>query len=148
MKGHFVKIGDGLLMSADEDTRAFLEKFRIGGGVAAEITKARNIKFHRKFFALLRLAYDAWNAGDAVKNFDRFRQDIVILAGYYDVVADIGGGVTPVAKSISFASMEEAEFEKVYKAVLDVVWEKILRHNRYTSQREVEEIVEQLLIFS
>ena len=69
------------------------------------------------------------------------------MAGHYDAVFSIDGYVRFTAKSISFARMDEGEFSKVYQAVLNVVWEKILRQANYKSPEEVEEIVNKLLAY-
>lgn len=149
MKAHFVKIGAGLLMVADESTREYLDKRAIGSGIKAEISGARNIRFHRKFFGLLRLAFDTWvpEADVAVKNFEKFRSDVLVLAGFYDVVCALDGGVKTVAQSLSFANMDEEEFSRVYELVLDVVWDRIFQHCHYTSRGEVDEVVARFLEF-
>lgn len=154
MKCHFVKIGDGLLSAADEESRLRINKSRLGAGVAVEITGVRNIAFHRKLFALLRLAFDAWepqavwHGMPIAKDFERFRNDITILAGKYDVVVGIDNQPKPVARSISFNRMDGDEFSELYDKILDVVWDRILRHNHYRSRQEVDDVVAQLLAYS
>lgn len=154
MKCHFIKIGDGLLSAADEESRQYINKSRLGAGVAVEVTGARNIGFHRKLFALLRLAFDAWepqvmwHGMPIQKDFERFRNDITILAGKYDVVVGIDGQPKPVARSISFNRMDGDEFSELYDKILDVVWDRILRHNHYRSRQEVDDVVAQLLAYS
>ncbi|EEP4634826.1 DUF1367 family protein, partial [Salmonella enterica subsp. enterica] len=44
------------------------------------------------------------------------------------------------AKSIAFASIDETEFQQVYKAVLNVLWNWIL-FRKYSSPEEVENVV-------
>ena len=51
------------------------------------------------------------------------------------------------AESLSFASMDEDRFEQVYRAVLAVVWNRVLRAKGYASEEEVERIVNRLLEF-
>lgn len=48
------------------------------------------------------------------------RQELTIMAGYYDVVAKVDGTVKAKAKSLAFGSMSEEEFSAVYSAVIDV----------------------------
>lgn len=105
----------------------------LGEGVKVRVSGARNIKFHRKFFAMLRVAYDLWEPpevnsdyGEPQRNFDRFRQDAIILAGYYDVVIRVNGETRIEAKSISFGSMDESDFQTLYGKVIDVVLQKVL----------------------
>ncbi|EKA4351133.1 DUF1367 family protein, partial [Salmonella enterica subsp. enterica serovar Kentucky] len=51
------------------------------------------------------------------------------------------------AKSIAFASMDETEFQQVYKAVLNVLWNWILFH-KFSSPEEVENVAAHLLEFA
>jgi hypothetical protein len=152
MRGMFRKRSDGALEAADVNAQKFLESIRVGVGVSVEAKRARNYRFHCKFFKLLELAFDIWQPTEKqyksepiAKNFERFREDILIMAGHYDAVFGIGGHVRFSAKSISFANMDEDAFQDVYQSVLNVVWDKILREANYASPDEVEEIVNQLL---
>lgn len=112
----------------------------------------RNPKFHRKFFAMVKVGFDAWEPRRKTwhglpvqKNFERFRKDALIAAGYYELAATQAGGVRHEAKSIAFASMEEPEFEEVYKAVADVLLHDVLR--RYTRE-DLERVVKELMTFT
>ena len=143
------------LIPFDDAARESVEKLKPGAGVFVEIKKSRNVKFHRKFFTLLKLAYDIWEPEEKTykgqpiaKSFDRFRKDITILAGHYNAVFCINGEVRLEAKSIAFDQCEEEEFEKVFKGVLDVVWNKILREANYRTPEDVENTVNQLLAYS
>lgn len=81
--------------------------------------KIRNGKFHRKYFAMLNMAYDNQ---DQYKNFDHFRKIIQMKAGYYDtVVTDKGEVYLPL--SIAFDKMDNNEFEKLYEAAWKVLYE-------------------------
>lgn len=156
MKAVFAKGQGNVLIPADPAAERFIASLKLGGGASVEVKKARNIKFHRKFFSLLQLAFDVWEpTGQKVwkgvpirKDFERFREDITILAGHYDVAYGLNGDVRLTAKSISFANCEEHEFEAVYQAVLDVVWDKILREANFRSKAEVERVVNQLMGYS
>ncbi len=156
MKCVFAKGQGNVLIPADPAAEQFIASLKLGNGAAVEVKKARNIRFHRKFFALLQLAFDIWEpTGEKMwkgvpirKDFERFREDITILAGHYDVSYALDGSVKLTAKSISFANCDEHEFESVYDAVLDVVWEKILREANFRSKAEVESVVNQLMAYS
>lgn len=121
------------------------------GEYKCELTRQRNLKFLRKFFALLNVAFKAWDPpeiggyfGPAKKSFDRFRKDLVILAGYYYTTVDIEGNVHLEAESISFANMDDIEFEKVYSSVVDVILQKVLAG--YT-RADLDEQVNKILGF-
>ena len=92
-------------------------EIRTGEVIRCTFTKMRNPRFHRKYFALLKLAFDSWEPSaseykgmPAQKNFDRFRKDVAIASGYYDIVSNIKGEARAEAKSISFARMDDVEF--------------------------------------
>lgn len=119
-----------------------------------EFVIPRNQKFHRKFFAMLNFAFDAWEPnrkrktykGRAVtKNFERFRKDVLILAGFYEQTFDLRGRMTLEAQSISFANMDDAEFELVYSAVADVILGEIL--TGYAGREELDRVVDQMMGF-
>ncbi len=154
----FAKAPNGQLVPADDVAEQLLASIRPGQGISVEARKARNIRFHRKFFALLRLAYDHWEAfsegvewkGRRVRpSFEQFREDVLILAGYYDAYYTIHGSVRLRARSISFANCDEHEFNQVYQAVFDVLWDRVFsRIDGYRSHGDVEAAIEQFLAFS
>ena len=109
-----MKAPGGTLIPADESARETVAHWKIGQGVRAKVSRMRNLPFHRKFFAMLNLGFDAWepepvevNGIPAVKNFERFRKDVLIQAGFYDLTVNIRGEARAEAKSISFASMDD-----------------------------------------
>lgn len=117
-----------------------------------EFVFPRNSKFHRKFFSMLHFAFDAWEPdrkrktykGRAVaKNFDRFREDVLILAGFSEQTFDLRGNMKLKAQSISFASMDDAEFERVYSAVATVVLENVL--TSYSGREELDRVVDKMM---
>lgn len=114
----------------------------------------RNGKFHRKFFALLHFAFDAWEPdrvrkaykGQPVtKNFNRFRKDVTIQAGFYEQTFDLDGNMKLEAQSISFASMDDAEFETLYSAVADVILQKVLVS--YKGRAELDDVMRNVIGF-
>ena len=79
------------------------------------------------------------------KNFDRFRKDIIVLAGYYDATYRLNGDTRIEAKSISFGSMSEDEFEKLYSACVDVILQYVC--TQYDGKM-LDEVVEQAMAFA
>jgi hypothetical protein len=145
----------GTLIGADADSEAYIAKLKIGDMVKGEFVKPRNPLFHRKAMALVRLLYEHFedryagqikHKGEVVKpNFERFRNDITIVAGYYDSTFNIHGDVRLTAKSWSFASMEEAEFEKLYSALIQAGLSKVL--DKKWDEAKLRNAVEQILQF-
>lgn len=81
------------------------------------------------------------------KNREKFRADVTINAGFHDCVIGIKGEARLVAKSISFGSMEEMEFNSVYKAVFNVCWRLILKNIEGMTEQAAENAISQILSF-
>jgi hypothetical protein len=140
----------GLVPATEEDSE-ILSRLKSGDVIRADFKKMRNPKFHRKFFALLKVGFDAWEPAEkefkglpVQKNFNRFRKDCIIAAGYYDVVSNLKGEVRAEAKSMSFGNMEEDDFSKLYSAVADVLLQRVLTN--YTRD-DLDQVVENVLRF-
>jgi len=151
MKGFFVKTRFGL---APEDpvTREWFDKLKLGQGVSGEFRKVRNVAFHRKYFALLNVGYDNWEPGAIdskygipQKNFNRFRADVTILAGFYDITIRLDGSARVEPKSISFASMDEDEFAQLYSATIDVLLKYV--YDRNMDAESLDKLVNEYLNF-
>ena len=140
--------------NGDQETIDFHQKIKAGDAIHADFKRMRKPKFHRRFFAMLQLAFEYWEPGEIdskfgtpEKSFDRFRQDLTILAGYYQPVIRLDGTVRIEAKSISFGSMEQDEFEQVYNQVLNVILKKIPVLNEL-SAKEINDLVDRFLSFT
>lgn len=127
------KAPGGALIPVDPQAADYIAKLKLGAGVTATVKLHRNPRFHRKFMALLNLAFDAWEPVEATykgqvvgKNFDQFRRDITVLAGYYEMAVNLKGETRLTAKSISFANMDEAEFADLYNAACNVILKRVL----------------------
>ena len=116
--------------------------------------RVRNPKFHRKYFALLNIGYDNWNPPSIevdnervipLKNFDRFRHDVAILAGYYHSTIRLDGTIRIEAKSISFASMGDDEFADLYSKTIDVFIKHI--YGSKQTKEDIDHMVEEYLRF-
>lgn len=146
-----MKVAGGVLAPVDQRGIDYLAKFKLGAGVKVKATRHNNVAFHRKMFALLGLAFDAWEApaleykGEAVaKNIDQFREDITILSGFYESAIRLDGSIRFTAKSWSFEKMDDEEKERLYNAIINVVIAKVLTN--YTRD-DLDAVVEKLLRF-
>lgn len=151
---YLTRTPSGALAPADAETAAFVGALKVGQGLRADVVRVRSVPFHRKAFALFNYAFDLWDAPAAefkgepiAKCFDRFRKDITILAGYYETSVRLNGEIRIEAKSLAFDKMEADEFAECYKAILGVIWDKVLRAKGYASPAEVDRIVAELLRF-
>lgn len=146
-----LKTPGGALVPADPQATEYIAGLKLGAPVRAEVKRMRNYQFHKKLFALLNLAYESWEPTEATykgqvvgKNFDQFRNDIVVLAGFFETTMTLKQEVRVVAKSISFGSMGQDEFDNLYNAVCNVILAKILK----TYDREqLDEVMDRLTGF-
>ncbi len=111
------------------------QKLKLGEAYKAKISMPRNIRFHRKFFALIKLVFENQEQFD---NMEYMRKEIIKAAGFYEAYYGIDGVEIIEAKSIKFGKMDEAEFSELYDRVLDVVVDHF-GHNRQALKDEIEQ---------
>lgn len=95
-----------------------LKKIKVNEPYEFEYKNSRNIRFHRKAFALFNMVFDNQ---EIYRNIDDLRYDLTVEAGYFELRVNIHGEEVKKAKSISFASMDETEFNEYYSAILDTI---------------------------
>ena len=176
MKLEFIKLAGGVLSPADDAVSIKMEKFKTNEVYPVEIKQARNPDFHSKMFVFFHFCFDHWTAinkyqfMDEKRQFDIFRKNLVVLAGFYDEYYTITSGkkqskkkkaqqlisnfiekfglsnsdiltelmdiinvfiedteVRIEAKSLSFGSMDEEEFEDCYKACVNAAMKNIFK---------------------
>ena len=121
----------GLVPLYDDDYEE-KKKLVIGKDYLAEIKLARNIQFHRKYFALLDAAWYLLTEKQRIffggalygEKFGKeaFRKSVQITAGLFEPVYDgKERRWQKSVRSIAFNKMDEAEFEQTYQAVYDTV---------------------------
>ncbi|WP_313083232.1 DUF1367 family protein [Atlantibacter sp.] len=81
------------------------------------------------------------------KFFDAYRACVTIEAGHFDTIQLPDGTLRKHPRSVSFASMDETEFQQLYRAALDVLWRWILSRV-FRDQREAENAAAQLMNFA
>jgi hypothetical protein len=145
------KTPSGALAPMDPQAADYIAKLKTGAAVRATVKQQRNPRFHRKYFALLNLAFDHWTPAEATykgqivgKNFNQFRNDITILAGHYEMAVNLKGETRLTAKSISFANMGQDEFDELYNATVNVILSRIL--TTYT-RADLDAVMDQLIGF-
>lgn len=94
------------------------KKIKINQVYEFEFKQPRNYMFLKKFFALVNLVYQNQ---EQYNNIEHLRRDLIIESGNYDLRHDLNGVEIREAKSISFASMSQIEFDKLYCDVIDVI---------------------------
>jgi len=155
MKLFLRKLPGGTLVPDNDETAEWLQKVKNGDVLGGEFARPRNYRFLKKYMALLRLAYDAWEPALAehkghpvVKNFHRFRKDVAIASGFYELTVNLRGETRAEAKSISFAHMSEEEFDQLFQKTITLFLTKYQILANYRDAAEVERVVEEILRFA
>ena len=111
------KLNNSLACAFDNDLEN-IKKLPLNEVVEVEIKRKRNIKFHKKFFALINLVFQNQ---EVYTNIEHLRKDLIIASGHYELRHNFEGVEITEAKSISFANMDELEFGELYNSLLDVI---------------------------
>ena len=123
MKIEMLKNAGGILVPASDMEMEKLNKFKTGGQYAVEIKLARSPKFHRKVFAFFNFCFEFWKGDNEFlsesRQFDIFRNELTVFAGYYHTYGTIDGSVRVEAMSLSYGSMKQEEFEECYNALIN-----------------------------
>ena len=141
----------GGLIAADDEASKFLTDIKAGDMFACEITRPRNLGFHRKWFALLTVMFEQKSLsyrpleykGKKVEPcFERFRKEVVIKTGRYEPVYGIDGEIRLEANSVSFANMKKEDFELLYSDTIDVALELLKDYSKDELDNMVNHVLE------
>lgn len=152
---NFYKHPGGSMSPAFTSDAESMERVK-NGLVKVKVVRPRNPDFHARFFAMLNFGFDYWNPmsvmvdGVAItpeKSFDRYRKDLLIIAGFRKVVVNLKNEVRYEAESISFANMDEDRFREVYRLVFGVLWDYVLSRVDGMSKEHAENTINQMLDF-
>ena len=129
MKLLLLNTREGLKPLTDDDYDE-KKKLKIGEIYEVTIKKPRNLAFFRKYWALLKCA---WEYLDERKqeffknNIEVFRKSLEITAGWCEPLYNIETQQWYHApKSISFEKMKEDEFNLLYNNVRDILFRAII----------------------
>lgn len=135
MKLNFTKNAGGLLMPASDLESVKMERFKTGEVYEVDIKLTRNPSFHGKVFKFLTFCFEHWSSDkthwenmSTPAQFDSFRKELTILAGYKVVNYSIDGlTFTVEAQSLSYASMTQEEFEQCYTALTNEAMKTVFK---------------------
>lgn len=135
---------NGLVPVYDSDYEA-KRQLKEGDNVLCTITRPRNYEFHKKFFALVRLAYD--NLPERLHQMlsirseedmlDCIKIDLNMYTEHYH-----GGRKVLKLGSISFAAMDQTEFERFYNRTITIILNKYLKG---TDRQDLVEEIERFM---
>lgn len=137
MEIQMVKQPGGVLVPAFDTDVERLEKFKTGEVYPVEVRLARNPAFHGKVFKFFQFCFEHWAADKTderfkptAAQFDTFRKNLTVLAGYRDVTFTIDGRMRVEPKSLAFANMEQGEFEECYSALINAALAHVFNNTK------------------
>ncbi|APQ14705.1 hypothetical protein BJP27_24345 (plasmid) [Pseudomonas oryzihabitans] len=151
-----VKTLDGALRPATEEGIEQLQKLKVGAGVRCEVKQVRNYRFLQKTMVLFKVAYNHWVENNlqlleykgekVLPCINRFRKDLIIVAGHYEATYDLNNKVRLTAKSLSYANCSEEEAQAIYSSVIDAILARVYRGQM--DERRLQEQVDQIIRFT
>lgn len=150
----FVK-SQQILVPGNDDTSLWLARKKQGATILGDFHEMRNGAFFRKWWSLVKYAYDAWaetcepmeyRGQPVLADFERFRKDVTIISGFYRVVWNLKNEMRVEPESLKWASMTEERFSQLYEATLQALTQKVFdgkRCRRYTPDqlREIHDMI-------
>ena len=106
-------------------------KLKPGDGISIKTWKARNLDFHKKFFALLNATIyflPEEEKYDRFKNVDFLRKELMLMIGNADLHVTMEGEQVLIPNSISFENMDDNEFQNIYSLTVDAILKYFLHH--------------------
>lgn len=114
------------------------KRLKVGQSYVADVKVARNVGFHRKYWALLNAAWSLLpeRTSNGFRSLEGFRSYVIVAAGFYELYFNPRlKEFVEVPRSISFEKMDEVEFGELYDRSKDVIWSII---GRYVSEEDFE----------
>lgn len=120
------------------------KKLKVGDTVLCEIKRPRNYEFHKKFMALVRLTFD--NLPEHLhKLMGIYSVEDMLTSLKFDLglctIIHIGERDFIKEGSISFAAMDETEFESFYKRSIDIIL------HRYLCGTDLQDLLDEIQRF-
>ena len=135
MEIFLVKTQSGVLAPFDDAAAQRMAKIKTNEVVRAEITKPRNLLFHKKFMALVRLVFENQERYNSIED---LLVEFKLKVGHYKEHITTDGKIVYVPKSISFSQMDEYEFNEFYNKALNVLG-KIIKVDSETLREQIEQ---------
>ena len=137
MKLNLLCTQQGLVPMYDSDYD-LKKRLKVGQSYVADVKVARNVGFHRKYWALLNAAWSLLpeRTSNGFRSLEGFRSYVIVAAGFYELYFNPRlKEFVEVPKSISFEKMDEVEFGELYDRSKDVIWSIL---GRYVSEEDFE----------
>lgn len=138
----------------DEEGKAYCKRRKAGTVLKTESKQEHNYLFHQKLMCLFAAIHEHLPPPVPVQfmgrevtpahTFDNTRKYLTIKAGYYVVNGFPNGSVRVEAQSLSYASMDDEEKEKLFSAVIDAGLKALPSE---WSDAELERVANEILRF-
>lgn len=145
MRIEMIKAPGGAFFPVNDMEVDKTKRFKNNELYSIEIKLTRNPQFHKKMFAFFNFCFAHWSAdktalanADESTQFDRFRKDLTILAGFYEQTVRLNGDIRTEAKSLAYANMEPDEFERCYNAMVNAAIKHLF--GRTTDQNVINQL--------
>lgn len=152
--------GNQLLPATQEDAEK-IAKYKMGKGIRVKTTQMHdhNYLFHKKLFVLATYCYEIfcervdtgvdyeWR-GRRIKvkpSFDRFREDMTIMAGHFDATYGIDGSVRFEAKSWSYGSMDDTQKDRLYNDLINTALRLLHKYQQGMSREQLDGIIANIM---
>lgn len=125
---HFTVHKGNALIPSTPETQEWIEQTKHGQSVNFKLIEARDLGFHRCYFAVLAFIYDRLPKTFREKvDKENFYNFIKLIGKQYDTVYTLKDG-TPLIqyKSISFGRMNQTKFREFVNEQLSIIYEEIL----------------------
>lgn len=130
----------GALVPGDAPAWEAFNRMKEEAAYLVNLNRPRNISHHRKLFALLNLVHE--NTDDRWPTLDTLLDDLKISTGLFETRINAVTGIPyVVAKSISFASMTQDEFEQWFDRAVDLICKQVLDMSRDDLLAEIGDIL-------
>ncbi len=144
MKINLLNTAHGLFPCTDDDQENKL-KLKVGEVYQVNIKMFRNYEFHKKYFALINLAWEYLNEKQTEfyhNDKEVFRKSIEVTAGHCDKVFNHSlKSWIDYPKSIAFDKMDNAEFQDLYSKVKNVIFELIIIKLNITEEEFMDNLI-------
>ncbi len=116
-----------------------LADYKVGETLKVEITRPRNLRYLKKYFALLRVLYPHQTTYPTMT---KFRAAVQCALGFCESFKDAAGRTVLIPDSISFAKMDDVEFDALMQRFFDLAVTRIIPGiNRDDVRRQWDEIM-------
>lgn len=143
MKIQVIKEPGGVFRPASDMEYEKTVKFKTGEYYEVDIKLLRNPAFLRKVMVFFTFCFNYWNGDNVHKycseseQFDRFRKDLTILAGFYVQSVRLDGSIRTEAESLAFGNMSEERFQECYLALIRASLKHIFKNADVNTENQL-----------